>query len=228
MSESSPICQLRLPRVCVVLFNYRILICWNIQLEKPVHWKILREMKTFEFGGIQNSLFATKYGTLVAHGWSRFEELITKTQCSRFIRFRVNASIVHRCGRYEERIFRTSCLRFIGFIFYWKKHILFVTVDAVNAGFMRAMGWNIARASLFHLFVIMSDILFTKFWFEIFLCLWGYKNVSAFCKWPLKTSTWLFSTNLLSNTHLLGCSFGKTCWLYFARNKYFWIWRPSK
>jgi hypothetical protein len=39
-------------------------------------------------------------------------------------------------------------------------HILFVTVDVVSAVVMRAMGCNIAQASLGLMFVVMSDILF--------------------------------------------------------------------
>ncbi len=89
-----------------------------------------------------------------------------------------NKSVVQDCRESEERIFKAKRSHFIGFFIVEK--CMSDMVHAFSAVGVCAQGWAVTQATPFHLFVVISDIMFEQTLVREFLsCAWEVTRMSA-------------------------------------------------
>jgi hypothetical protein len=118
------------------------------------------------------------------------------------------------CERSEGRFSMSMSSAFIGFVRLRKMHVLFDTADAVSAVGVCALGSNVgsnvAQVTLLCIFVVMIDILSEQN-NGVQISVIGVRGYGCRCLLQMSpTHPRACSTNLLSHTHTLEHSLGKT------------------
>jgi hypothetical protein len=152
-------------RGCVVLICCQTPTCWNVHSKNHV----------------DRNYFRAKYFRIWRHSKLNVCYKTQRLLCTAVEGLRSELS--------EQDVYVS-----LGFIFHWKMHILFVTIDAVSAGVMLAVGCNIAQSSLYWLFVVMSNIMFEKMdGLKISVkCLWRLHG----CRCLVQSIKWNFHTHV--------------------------------